>query len=257
MLERCIPTGHTRMIAYTFACITARAGEIDRCFDYIDDALANGDSIYSMRNDTDFANVHNHPRFLALLAETVWYFGMLKLRSFLLKGNYRDNKLAYCSKLDGGSGFHTRNLHLSVCVRTHRQQHCDVSKCSHYRTGCIHNLWIAIWWNRPFIDIPYRFQRQQAKGDDWYFDESLLRSCVLGAVDAIVDGPSRTNLYGRGTKYPEPEEPSIQWSDVCNWRTDRHPYPSDAEGNYSHHFWLPGYARVVRVVASKSMDASS
>lgn len=67
MLEGCIPKWHTRMIAYTFACITARAGEIDRCFGYIDDAIANGDSIHSMMKDSDFANVQNHPTFKAMM----------------------------------------------------------------------------------------------------------------------------------------------------------------------------------------------
>ena len=28
--------------------------------------------------------------------------------------------------------------------------------------------------------------------------------------------PAEQTFFGRGTKYPEPDEPSIQWSDVCN-----------------------------------------
>ena len=68
MLEKCIPEWNSSLVPYTFACLTARAGDIDRYFKYINIALVKGDSVHAMVRDSDFANVHNHPSFLALLA---------------------------------------------------------------------------------------------------------------------------------------------------------------------------------------------
>ena len=67
ILDSCITKWQSKLVPYTFACITARAGATDRCFKYIELALSQGDTIHSMAHDSDFANVHNHPRFLALL----------------------------------------------------------------------------------------------------------------------------------------------------------------------------------------------
>lgn len=67
-LETIIPEWSTGEALYTFACITSRSNDLERCMDYILHALDKNESINEMAKDSDFQNVRNHPRFLELVA---------------------------------------------------------------------------------------------------------------------------------------------------------------------------------------------
>ena len=53
---------------YAFACMAARAKQVDRAFQYIHKAMKYDTSVIQhMAHDIDFENIHSHPDFLALL----------------------------------------------------------------------------------------------------------------------------------------------------------------------------------------------
>ena len=66
-LEQHISNWTTRHSLYAFACVAARANQLDRALKYVRQALNCYVSITNFANDSDMVNLHDHPDFIALM----------------------------------------------------------------------------------------------------------------------------------------------------------------------------------------------
>ena len=67
VLEQHISNWTTRHSLYAFACVAARANQLDRALKYVRQALNCDVDITNFANDSDMVNLHDHPDFIELL----------------------------------------------------------------------------------------------------------------------------------------------------------------------------------------------